>query len=270
MAGCSGLSIQDDLHNYDFSSSESEPETPPPKRPADEEAMEARESEAASTSQVLQLQVPSTKKSSKKRGPEPTEGYIYGFILPFSVDNDDYCVVKVGKTGLGQVKRRLKDHNSEFAKATSVPIFTNVSMSCILAAATSEEDIVKLVKDNKEEKIFLLSKVKEGLTAAEFGARACIGVAPFNTGPIFKTVFPDSKRVTITEWVVARRKVVEDIQADFWCNEHVFDTADALLEKLRELNKRKHIPLTISLTTLDSEIYRNIVKVPQYASDSRH
>lgn len=134
------------------------------------------------------------------RGPEPTDGYIYGFVLPFSVDNDDYCVVKIGKTSLGQVKRRLKEHDSEFTKATSVLIFTNVVMSCILAAATrtSEVDIVKLMKDNKEEKIFLLSRVKEGLRAAEFGARACIGVVPFSTEPIFKTVFPNSKRITTT------------------------------------------------------------------------
>lgn len=66
---------------------------------------------------------------------------------------------------------------------------------------------------------------------------------------------------------MARRQVVEAIQADFWYNEHVFDTADAFLEKLRELNNRKHIPLTISLKTPNSEIlYRNEVKVPQYTS----
>ena len=222
--------------------------------------MAAHHGQEASTSQVQTT--PETSRS------EPTEGFVYGFLLPFTVDNDDYYVVKVGSTGLGQLKRRLREHNSEFNKVTTIPIFSAATMS-ILAAATSDEDIVKLMKDNKEEKIFLLSRVKDGLRAAEFGARACIGVAPFNTGPIFRNVFPDSRRVTTTEWVVARKKVVEDIQVDFWYNEHVFDTADALLEKLRKLNKRKHISFTISLETLALQIYRNKVAVPLYASDSR-
>ena len=239
-----------------WSSSDIEQEPPPPKRQAEEDAIAARYGQEASTSQM-------------QATPEkPTEGYVYGFILPFTVDNDDYYVVKVGSTGLGQLKRRLRDHDSEFKKVTRIPIFSAATMS-ILAAATSDEDIVKLMKDNKMEKIFLLYRVKDGLRAAEFGARACIGEAPFNTGSKFRNVFPDSRRLTTTEWVVARKKVVEDIQVDFWYNEHAFDTADALLEKLRKLNKRKHISLTISLDTLALQIYRNKVEVPQYASDSR-
>ena len=238
--------------NYHLSSSESEREPPPPaKRPADKDTTETHfTGQEASTSQTQ-------------------DGYVYGFILPFTVDNDEYCVVKVGSTGLGQLKRRLRDHNSEFNRATDgVPIFNPAIMS-IMAAANSDEDIVKMMKVNKQEEIFLLSRVKDGLRAGESGARACIGVAPFNTGPIFRTVFPDSRRVTITEWVVARKQVIEHIQADFWYNEHVFDTADALLERLRELNKRKHITLTISLETIATQIYRNKVKVPQYTPDSR-
>ena len=269
MTSSSGLSIYDNPDNYDWtqsSSSDSEQELPQPKRPAMAAyygQVEEFESEAA-TSQVLQ--VTPTKKSPRKR-PEPTEGYIYGFILPFTVDNAEYYVVKIGKTGAGQVGRRLRDHHKEFIKATSIPVFLNESIS----AATPDEDIIKLVKRRIENtKMFLLSYIKDGLRAAESGARACIGVAPFNTGPTFKNVFPDSKRVTTTEWVVARKQVVEDIQVAFWNNElDTFDTADTFLEKLKELNKRKHIKLTISLESITSKIYHDEVTVPEYAKDSR-
>ena len=276
MAGSSDLNIQDNMDNYDWmqsSSSDNEQETPQPKRLADEDTMAVHYcgqelAKAASPGQVIQM-IPVTKNQSPRKRPEPTEGYVYGFILPFKVDNNEYCVVKIGKTGVGQVGRRLKDHNNEFTKATDgIPIFTES-----FSATTPDEIIVELVKRQKEKTgIFLLSYVRNGLRAAEFSARTCIGVAPFNTEPVFKTVFPDSKRVTTTEWVVARKRVVEDIKTDFQNNKlDSFDTADALSKKLQALNKRKYVTLTISLDTLATRIYSNKVEVPQYyyASDSR-
>ena len=271
-------SIYGDINNYDWmqsSSSGNDLESPQPKRMADVDTMATHyqygcdefESEAT---QKLQDTPKKEHKSPRKR-PEPTEGYIYGFILPFDVDNKDYYVVKIGKTTLGQLGRRLRDHNSEFIKATAqlgtpgIPIFTQP----ILATTPDEVIINDLVKWNDKTKVFLLSKIKNGLRAAEFGARACIGVAPFNTSPKFKTVFPDSKRVTTTEWVVAKKQVVEDIQVEFWHDKlATFDSADAFLEKLKELNKRKHVELTISLETITTMIYRDKVKVPEYTQES--
>ena len=266
MAGSSDLSIYNDPGNYDWtqtSSSESEQniqEMPPSKRPADEEAMEVRESEAAST---RQSQTTPTKKSPRKR-PEPTEGYIYGFILPFTVNNAEYYVVKIGKTRADQVGRRLREHNNEFIKATNgIPIFTES-----ISRATPDE-VNDLVKWKEQAKVFLLSYVKGNLRAAESGARACIGVAPFNTEPIFKTVFPNSEKVTTTEWVVARKQVVEEIQVEFWHNKlDRFDTVDAFLKKLQELNKRDYVKLRISLESINYKLYDNEVKVPQYVKKS--
>lgn len=270
MAGRSDLGIYHDPDNYDWTQSSSSgnelevQEIPPPKRPADQETMEVCESEAASTSQVPQLQATPTKKSPRKR-PEPTEGYIYGFILPFTVSNTEYCVVKIGKTRADQVGRRLREHHNEFIKATNgIPIFTES-----ISKATPDE-INNLVKWKEQTQVFLLSYVRGNLRAAESGARECIGVAPFNTEPVFKTVFPNSEKVTTTEWVVARRQVVEDIQVEFWHNQlDRFDTVDAFLEKLKELNKRDYVRLTISLESINYELYRNEVKIPQYVKTRR-
>lgn len=268
-ASTSGLGIYDDPDNYDWIQSESEEdeEIPKPKRPADEDAMTmagyGQQLEAASTtstSQVLQLQATSTptKKTPRKR-PEPTEGYIYGFILPFTVSNPEYYVVKIGKTRGDQVGRRLREHNKEFIKATSIPIFTES-----VSRATPDE-VNDLVKWKEQTKVFLLSYIKGNLKAAESGARACIGVAAFNTEPIFRTVFPNSEKVTTTEWVVAKKQVVEDIQVAFWHNNlDRFDSADAFLEKLKELNKRDHVDLTISLESINYELYHDEVRVPQF------
>ncbi len=272
-AGTSGLG--DDPENYDWTQSESEgeEEIPKPKRPADEDSVMAtltgyaQQPEAAGpsgTSQVLQQSQATTststpaKKSPRKR-PEPTEGYIYGFILPFTVSDQEYYVVKIGKTRADQIGRRLREHNNEFIRATRIPIFTES-----VSRATPDE-VNDVVKWREQAKVFLLSYVKENLRAAESGARACIGIAPFNTEPIFRRVFPNSEKVTTTEWVVAKKQVVEDIQVAFWHNQlDRFDTVDAFLEKLKELNKRKHVNLTISLESINWEIYRDQVKIPQF------
>ena len=268
----SGLGIYDDPDNYDWTQSESEEEEdegiPKSKRPADEETVMMQMADqggqqleaAALTSQVPQLQATSTptKKPPRKR-PEPKEGYIYGFILPFKVSNQDYYVVKIGKTRADQVGRRLREHNNEFIKATSIPIFIES-----ISRATPDE-VNDLIKWREQAKVFILSYIKGNLRAAESGARACIGVAPFNTEPVFKTVFSNSEKVTTTEWVVAKKKVVEDIQVAFWHNElDRFNSADEFLEKLKELNKRSYVKLTISLESINYELYRNEVKVPQF------
>ena len=261
-------SIRADIDNYDLtqsSSSDSEGETPSPKRKADDEAIATKyrlqtESETAS----INLQTTPKKVQSTKR-PPPTEGYIYGFVLPFTVDNDEYCVVKIGKTAKNQLARRLRDHNCEFANATKVPIFHKS-----ISASTASNQLIETFKENKLDRVFLVSCIQDGLDAAECGARACIGVAPFNTGPTFKTVFTDSARVTTTEWFIAKRLVKEHIQAQFWeGNLDVFKSADDFLEKLKELNKRRHVEVTISLETLTNVIYQNKVKVPQFLPDSR-
>ena len=194
-----------------------------------------------------------------RKRPEPTEGYIYGFILPFTVSDADYYVVKIGQTKGDQRVRRLREHNKEFIKATGIPIFTEP----ILRA--NPDEINDSVKWREETKVFLLSYVKGHQRAAESGARACIGVAPFNTEPTFRSVFPNSERVTTTEWVVAKKKVVEDIQVAFWHNQlDRFDSVDAFLEKLKELNNRRHVNLTISLESINLEIYHDEVRVPQF------
>ena len=67
---------------------------------------------------------------------------------------------------------------------------------------------------------------------------------------------PDSNRVTTTEWVIPRKQVKEDIRAQFLDNKlDEFQSADDFLDKLRELNKRRHVEVSISLHTLDNEIY---------------
>ena len=43
-----------------------------------------------------------------------------------------------------------------------------------------------------------------------------------------------------------------------------FDTVDAFLEKLRELNKRDYVKLTISLESINYELYHDEIKVPKY------
>lgn len=265
----SGHGILGDLDNYDLTQSESEgeEETPKSKRPADEATVmmvagcPGDQLEPASTSQVLQSQGASTptKKSPRKR-PEPPEGYIYGFILPFTVSDPEYCVVKIGKTRADQVGIRLREHNNEFIKATAgIPIFTES-----VKRATPDE-VNDLVKWREEAKVFLLSHIQGNLRAAESGARNCIGVTPFNTEPVFKTVFPNSEKVTTTEWVVAKQQVVDDIQVAFWHNKlDRFNSVDAFLEKLKELNKRVHVNLTISLESINLELYHNEVRVPQF------
>ena len=268
-ASSSGLGIYDDPDEYDWTQSESEgeEEIPKPKRPADENTVMmvatgyALQPEGArpSTSQVLQqLQATPVKKSPRKR-PEPMEGYIYGFILPFTVSDPDYCVVKIGRTRADQIVRRLREHNNEFSKATGIPIFTE----SILRA--NPDEVNNSVKWREETKVFLFSHIKGHLRAAESGAITCIGVAPFNTEPTFKSVFRNCERVTTTEWVVAKKKVVEDIQVAFWHDQlDRFDSVDAFLEKLKELNERKHVNLTISLESINLEIYHDEVRVPLF------
>ena len=252
----SNSGIYNDLNNYDMSELEGEEET---LRPADEDdtvmtmAIEQPEVARPSTSQQ-----PTSSSSTPARG-SPTEGYIYGFILPFTVSNPEYYVVKIGQTRRDQIVRRLREHNKEFIKATGIPIFTE----SILRA--NPDEINDSVKWREETKVFLLSYVKGHQRAAESGARACIGVAPFNTEPTFRSVFPNSERVTTTEWVVAKKKVVEDIQVAFWHDQlDRFDSVDAFLEKLKELNKRRHVNLTISLESINLERYRDVVRVPQF------
>ena len=191
---------------------------------------------------------------------DPNEGYIYGFILPFDVDNKDYCVVKIGMTTSGQLGTRLKKHNSDFRKATGIEIFTEP-----IRATLPDEAIVYSIKHNNMMKeVFLISYINNRLRVAEFGARACIGVTPFIT--TFKSVFPISESVTTTEWVVARKQVVENIRVTEQLQ--TFDSADTFLEKLKELNKRKHIELTISLETTATKNYCDKIKVPEYVEQS--
>ena len=241
-----------DIDNYDLtqsSSSDSEQKTPPPKRKADDEAMAAN--------------LQTTPKKEKTKRPPPREGYIYGFVLPFTVDKEEYCVVKIGMTTAEQLVKRLREHDNEFKKATrGVPIFHK---SIPTSTLKDDDDAIRTFKSIDQAEVFLVSHVKDGLAIAENGARACIGVAPFNTEPVFRTVFPDSRKVTTTEWVIARKQVKEDIRAQFRDNKlDEFESADDFLDKLRELNKRRHVEVTVSLQTLDNEIYRNTVKVPQY------
>jgi hypothetical protein len=257
-ASSSGLG--DDPNNYDWTQSESEGEED------DVMIVEAGYgAEVSGTSQALQQSQATTTSTSTptrrppRRRPEPTEGYIYGFILPFTVSDSEYCVVKIGQTRADQIGRRLREHNNEFIRATRIPIFTES-----VSRATPDE-VNDLVKWREQAKVFLLSYVQGNLRAAESGARACIGVAPFNTEPIFRRVFPNSEKVTITEWVVAKKKVVEDIQVAFWHNQlDRFDTVDVFLDKLKELNRRRHIDLTISLESINLELYRDQVRVPQF------
>ena len=260
-ASSSGRGIYDDPDEYDWmhSESEGEEETPKPKRPAlqPEVATPSTSQEPQQPQATTSASTPA-RKSPRKR-PEPTEGYIYGFILPFTVSDADYCVVKIGRTRGDQIVRRLREHNKEFIRATGIPIFTEP----ILRANPDEVNVS--VKWKEETKVFLLSHIKGHLRAAESGARACIGVAPFNTEPTFKRVFPNSEKVTTTEWVVAKKKVVEDIQVAFWHNQlDRFDSVDAFLDKLKELNKRRHVNLTISLESINLEIYHDEVRVPQF------
>ena len=211
-----GSSIYTDIENYDLTQS-SEEETPPPKRKADVEAMATNssccfqpETTCCANPQATPKKEQAAKPGRKARGPPPTEGYIYGFELPFTVDKNEYCVVKIGMTAADGLVRRLRDHNSEFKKATGiVPIFDGPTL------ATTTVDVITTSKCNDQAKVFLISHIKDGLATAESGARDCIGVAPFNIEPTFKRVFPDSKRVTTTEWVIARKQVKEDIQAQF-------------------------------------------------------
>ena len=264
MAEYTGIAA--DIENYDLTqsssddSSDDEANTPQPKR----QRWDVDIAENCVTTPQYNIAAPSTSKKSPRKRPEPKNGYIYGFRLPFTVDNTEYCVVKIGKTGDGQIARRLRDHHSEFNNATGVPI--SVSAPTI----SEDKEIIRQVKWNQDTTVFLLSNVKDGLRAAEYGARQCIGVAPFNIVPTFKVVFPNSKRVTTTEWVVAKKEVVEAIQVEFWHDRmDSFESADLFLDKLRELNKRKHTELKISLETLDNEIYRTTVKAPVYEpSDS--
>ena len=261
-ASSSGIYI--DLNNYDMSELEGEEET------SAEVVIVETESEVATPSTSQEPQQPQAttntttsastpaRKSPRKR-PEPTEGYIYGFMLPFTVSDTDYCVVKIGLTRGDQIVRRLREHNKEFSKATGIPIFTEP----ILRA--NPDEVNASVKWREETKVFLLSHVKGHQRAAESGARTCIGVAPFNTEPTFRRVFPNSEKVTTTEWVVAKKKVVEDIQVAFWHNQlDRFDSVDAFLDKLKELNKRRHVNLTISLESINLERYRDEVRVPQF------
>ena len=260
-ASSSGLGIYDDPDEYDWTQSESEgeEETPKPKRPAiqPEVATPSTSQEPQQPQATTSASTPA-RKSPRKR-PEPTEGYIYGFILPFTVSDADYYVVKIGQTRGDQIGRRLREHNNEFIRATGIPIFTE------RISRANPEEINDTVKWKEETKVFLLSHVKGHQRAAESGARTCIGVAPFNTEPTFRSVFPNSERVTTTEWVVAKKKVVEDIQAAFWYNQlDRFDSVDAFLDKLKELNKRRHVNLTISLESINLEIYHDEVRVPQF------
>ena len=256
-ASSSGLGIYDDLNNYDMS--EGEEETP---RPADEDdtvmMMATEQSEAARPSTGQQPQA-TTGSSSTPAGRSPTEGYIYGFILPFTVSDPEYYVVKIGRTRGDQIVRRLREHNKEFIRATGIPIFTE------LISGGNADEFINSVKWRAGTKVFLASYVIGHQTAAESGARTCIGVAPFNIEPTFRRVFPNSERVTTTEWVVAKKKVVEDIQVAFWHNQlDRFDSVDAFLDKLKELNKRRHVNLTISLESINLERYRDEVRVPQF------
>lgn len=243
-----------DIDDYDLtlsSSSDSEQKTPPPKGKADDAAM------------ATNLQI-----TPKSKRPPPTEGYIYGFVLPFTVDKEEYCVVKIGMTTGEQLVRRLREHDNEFKKATgsfvtSVPIFQEP-----IPASINKDEAIRDFKLRDQAEVFLVSHVKDGLAAAEDGARECIGVAPFRN--VFRNVFSDSRRVTTTEWVIARKQVKEDIRAQFRDNKlDEFESADDFLDKLRELNKRRYVEVTVSLQTLDNEIYRNSVKVPQYSLDCR-
>ena len=254
-ASSSGLGIYDDLNNYDMS--EEEEET---LRPADEDdtvmMMATEQSEAVRPSTGQQPQA-TTSTSSTPAGRSSTEGYIYGFILPFTVSDSEYCVVKIGKTRSDQIVRRLREHDKEFFKATEIRIFTEPILR------VTPDKFINSVKWREGTKVFLASYVIGHQTAAESGARICIGVAPFNTEP-FKSEFPNSEKVTTTEWVVAKKQVVEDIQVAFWYNElDKFDSVDAFLEKLKELNKRRHVNLTISL-----QQYCDEMKIPQFVKQS--
>ena len=215
----------------------------------------------SSTSQEPQQPQATTSASTPARisRPQPTEGYIYGFILPFTVSDPEYFVVKIGQTRGDQIVRRLREHNNEFIRATGIPIFTEPILR------VTPDEFINSVKWRAGTKVFLASYVIGHQTAAESGARTCIGVAPFNIEPTFRRVFPNSERVTTTEWVVAKKKVVEDIQVAFWHNQlDRFDSVDAFLDKLKELNKRRHVNLTISLESINLEIYHDEVIVPQF------
>ena len=224
-ASNSGLGIYDNPDEYDWTQSESEGE--------EETVMivDAQQPKVArpSTSQELLQQPQATtssstpgRKSPRKR-PEPTEGYIYGFILPFTVSEQEYYVVKIGQTRGDQIVRRLRDHNNKFSRATGIPIFTES-----ISVRANPDEVINSVKWREGTKVFLLSYVKGHQRAAESGARTCIGVAPFNTEPTFRRVFRNSERVTTTEWVVAKKTVVEDIQVAFWHNQlDRFDSVDA-------------------------------------------
>lgn len=270
--------LVEDIDNYDLSQScsEDEAELPQPKISRTD-----KESAAAAKQEETNLQgTPNREESGSegRRRPEINEGYIYGFVLPFSckvnntASNDEYYVVKIGKTRADQLGRRLKEHHTEFSKATGVPIFDEDTVRILSKSsqdATPHVSIIKTLQERRElsKTVFLISYIKDGLRAAENGAGSCIGVAPFNYEPTFKTVFDVSKRVTTTEWFVARKDVIESIQASFWFSDDLssFDTADAFLEKLRELNKRKYDVVTISLETLTNQIYEYKVKVPKFA-----
>ena len=258
-------SILSDMDNYDLTD---ELRSPEPKRKADDKAIAANYGEGSQYSVAVagdQVQI-MPKKSPSKR-PEPVEGYIYGFILPFEVDNKDYCVVKIGRTAAGQLIRRLRDHQKGFSNTTQVPIFHELPLS----ANQNEETFINNSLKWKDQKVFLVSYIKEGLNMAEDEAGLSIGVAPF-TGNTFKAVFSEGRPrdVTTTEWFVARRKVIDDIQVDFWHNKlDSFDTADDFVRRLKELNKRKHIELKITLETLANQIYASeLIKVPVYEKEA--
>ena len=189
------------------------------------------------------------------------DGYIYGFKLPFTVNDDNYCVVKIGSTSVGQLGNRLRLHYTQFHSATGVPIW--VPNITVIGRGRNDEDIITDVQNNRDTTIFLISRVNEGLRAAEYGARECIGVAPFNIVPTFKAVFPNRRKITTTEWVVAKAKDVETIKVEFWHGRmNTFQSADSFLDRLRRLNERRYDELRISLETLDNEIYRTTVHAP--------
>ena len=76
---------------------------------------------------MLELLQATPTKLSQRKNPEPTEGYIYGVILPFTVSNTEYCVIMVGKTRVDQFGRRLRELNNEFIRATNgIPIFAEL------------------------------------------------------------------------------------------------------------------------------------------------
>lgn len=166
--------------------------------------------------------------------------YVYGLVLPIKV-NEDYQVVKIGRSQKHQVAKRLYNIHSKFSREYGLSIFENPPQQ-----GAQTDRIINRTRNSSNEELFLLSEItgtENDSNFAEREARDVLGVKQLNFDPAIN--LEASKEM---EWILVPRSVISKIRETQRNGEmDHFDNTKDFVEKLRYCTNKHYLNVDVSI-----------------------